>query len=290
MKKIRYLLEAVVVKFGLWVFYAMGEKCASNVASKIARFVGKKIAVNKLAYKNLSKAMPYLLESKKEKILDGMWDNLGRIVGEYPHVSHCDYSKIDRFVELSEETKKNLLQIKNSKKGAIVFSGHIGNWEVGPKVFLKYGIPVNVVYRPLNNPYVEKMTASIRGVKMIEKGISGSRKIIEALKKGEVVIILMDQKVSEGVPIKFFHDDAITATSIARIAIKYDVPMIPGRSIRIDQQFRFEVAIEEAVKYKKTGDVEQDIVNLTCKINAKLEEWIAQNPSQWFWVHNRWKK
>ncbi len=290
LKNIRYLIEALIVRLGLAFFGTLNSKKSSNIAAKISKFIGKKIAVNKLAYNNLSKAIPQLSENEKEKILDEMWDNLGRIVGEYPHIAKCSAEDIERFVELSEESKKNLEFYKNLGQGGIIFSGHIGNWEVGPKTFLRYGLPVGTVYRPLNNPYVEKMTASIRGTEMIEKNAKGNRKIVEFIKNKKFVIILADQKVSEGEPIKFFHDDAITATSIARIALKYNCPLIPARSIRIDNKFKFIVEVEKPLAFQKSDDINADILSVTTKINQKLEQWIKQYPSQWFWVHNRWKK
>ncbi len=290
LKKIRYIIEAIVVKAGLWFFGAMKVQTASNVAAAISRFVGKKISVHNLAYQNLSKAMPELSASEKEKIMDDMWDNLGRIVGEFPHIAKITVDEIENFIEMPQETKELLSAMKESKKGAIIFGAHTGNWEVGPKVFIKNGLKVSTVYRPLNNPYVEKMTSSLRGVDMIEKGVSGSRKIIEAIKSGGFVIILADQKISEGEPVQFFHDVAITTTSIAKIALKYGVNLMPARSIRINRNFKFLVELEKPLAIENTSDLNSDVLRLTRQINRKLEEWIKQYPSQWFWVHNRWKK
>lgn len=290
LKTIRYFFEAIIVQIGLWIFYMMRPQLASDVAAAIAKFVGTKISVHKLAYENIGKAMPELSAQEKEKILDDMWDNLGRIIGEYPHVTKCQIEKIHQFIEISSETQNRLEELKQSGKGGIIFSAHIGNWEIGPKVFLKNGLKVSTVYRPLNNPYVEKMTAAIRGVNMIEKSTSGNRKIIEAIKKGDFVLIMADQKVSEGEEIKFFHEMAITATSIARLALRYDIPLIPARSIRIGKEFRFRAEVEKQLAIKRSDNVNSDVLRLTREINLKLEEWVKEYPSQWFWVHNRWKK
>ena len=289
-KDARYAVEFFIVKFGLWFFGRMEPQKASDVASAIAKFVGKKISVHKLAYKNLSNAMPELSELEKEKILDDMWDNLGRIVGEYAHIAKCPTAEIESLIEMSEETRQNIEQAKQGGKGGIIFGGHLGNWEVGPKVFIKNGLHVSTVYRPLNNPYVEKLTSELRGVELIGKSTQGSRKIIDVVRKGGFVIILADQKISEGAAVKFFHDDAITTTSIARIALKYDVPLIPARSIRLGKDFKFRVETEKPLAFEKTGDVNFDLLQLTRSINCKLEEWIRQYPAQWFWVHNRWKR
>jgi KDO2-lipid IV(A) lauroyltransferase len=256
----------------------------------IAKFIGKKISVNKLAYKNISQALPELNEKQKEKIIDDMWDNLGRIVGEFGHIGACKVEDIENLFEISAQSRDNIRNLKESGKGGIIFGAHTGNWEIGPKAFLKNGLKVSTVYRPLNNPYVEKMTANLRGVSMIEKSVGGSRQIIEEIKKGGFVIILADQKISEGELVKFFHDDAITTTSIARIALKYDVPLIPARSIRLGKKFRFCVEVEKPLAFQKSENINSDVLQLTRKVNIKLEEWIKQYPAQWFWVHNRWKR
>ncbi|MBU6140126.1 MAG: lysophospholipid acyltransferase family protein [Proteobacteria bacterium] len=290
MKKIRYLLEAIIVKFGIWFFGSLRMKTASNLAARIAQFVGKKISVHKLAYKNLSNAMPELSAKEKENILDDMWDNLGRIVGEFPHVAGIAINKKDKeTIEVSQETLDNIAEFKKSG-GGIIISAHIGNWEVGQKFFLQQGLQAGTVYRPLNNPYVEKMTASIRKVEMIEKNSHGNRRIIELIKAGGTVVILADQKVSEGEPIKFFHADAITTTSIARIALRYKVPIVPARIIRIGKEIKFRAELEKPLAIPQTPDVNLAILDLSRAINHKLEQWITEYPSQWFWVHDRWKK
>jgi KDO2-lipid IV(A) lauroyltransferase len=290
LKSLRYFIEALIVKSGLWIFSSMKPQTASNFAATIAKFIGKKISVHNLAYRNISKALPELNEQEKEKILDDMWDNLGRIVGEFVHIAKMNIDDIEQLIEISPETKKNLEDLSRQGKGGIIFGAHTGNWEVGPKVFLKYGLKVSTVYRPLNNPYVEKMTSSLRGVDLIGKSVNGSRKIIDVIRKSGFVIILADQKISEGEPVKFFHDMAITTTSIARIALRYDIPLIPARAIRLGKNFKFLVEAEKALAIEKTGDINLDSLRLTRQINCKLEEWIKQYPSQWFWVHNRWKK
>ncbi len=289
-KLLRYAVETVFVVLGILVFRVMKPQSASDCASKIARFVGKKISVTKLAYKNLSNAIPDLNEAQKLEVIDNMWDNLGRIIGEFPHVCAQNIEEIGAIVEMSQQTKDNIGYIKGQGKGGIIFSGHIGNWEVGPKLFLSQGIEVSTVYRPLNNPYVEKITAKMRGVDLIEKSVSGSRKIVEVIKKGGFVIILADQKITEGEPVKFFHDDAITTTSIARIALRYDILLVPARSIRLDKKFKFIVEVEKPLAIQRSGDVNFDLINVTRTINQKLEDWIRQYPAQWFWVHNRWKR
>ena len=200
-KKIRYILEYQIVRLGMWFFMRLKPQTASNVGSKIARFIGKRISVNKLAYNNMSKAIPSLTHSKKLELLDDMWDNLGRIVGEFGHIAKFGVKEAEKYYEMSKETEENIKKMAQSKTGGIMVGAHIGNWEIGPKVFMKHGLDVSAVYRPLNNPYVEKLTSNSRVAKMIGKSAKGSRRIFQEIKNGGYVVILADQKVSEGEPV-----------------------------------------------------------------------------------------
>ena len=294
LKKIRYFLEFIVVKAGVFFFKILGYKRASNIAAKIALFIGKKIKVHQLAYKNISNALPHLNQEQKNDILDGMWDNLGRIIGEYPHIGRINNRDLAEIVSYSPAFEENIKTLQENKKGGIIVSGHIGNWEIGPKSLMARGLKVNVLYRPLNNPYVEKLSANMRGINLIEKSTKGSRQIIEAIKKGEYVIILADQKVSEGEAVQFFHDLAITTTSIARLALKYDILVTPARVIRNKNNHNFTIDLEEPIqkmqKNAKNSKKSLDAMQFTATINKTLEKWITQYPQQWFWVHDRWKK
>jgi KDO2-lipid IV(A) lauroyltransferase len=97
--------------------------------------------------------------------------------------------------------------------------------------------------------------------------------------------------MTDGEMIKFFHQEALTTVSIARLALKYNIPLIPARAIRIGRAFNFIAKIEKPIEFKKSSHItEQEVIDLMTKVNNKLAEWIKEYPSQWFWVHNRWKK
>lgn len=290
-KKIRYTLEAQIVKFGLFLFEIIGLKNSSNLGSFLAKLIGKRISVNNLARENIVKSLPNLSPEKVEEVLDGMWDNLGRIVGEFVHISNFTGHQLLNYAHLDEESQSNIEYIKQNFNGGIIFSAHIGNWEIGPKIFLEKGINVKTVYRPLNNAYVDDMTAKIRGVELISKSAKGNKQIINEIKNGNYVIILADQKISDGIWVPFFNRRALTTASIAKLALKYNIPLIPARSIRVGKEFKFLVQVEKPIEFQKTDSISEDsIISLTTKVNQKLEEWIKEYPSQWFWVHNRWKK
>ena len=287
----RYYIEVAIVKIGMLLFCFLGVDKSSNLGSFLGRRIGKLISVQKLARNNLRLSMPYLDEKQIGDILDGMWDNLGRIVGEFVHISRMSGKNLMRHIRINNDSQKNIEFLKKNKKGGIIFSGHIGNWEIGSKILLENGLNVKILYRPLNNSFVDNITASIRGIEHISKGPKGNKQIIQELKNGNYVVILIDQRVGDGILVPFFGKEALTTASVARLALKYNVPLIPARSIRVNKKFAFEVRIEKPLEFKKTGNITNGkVFTLTAKMNKKLEEWIKEYPSQWFWVHNRWKK
>jgi KDO2-lipid IV(A) lauroyltransferase len=289
-KKIRYFFEVQIVRLSLFLFKILGIKKAANFSGFLARFIGKKHKTNELARKNIKKSLPNLSDEEIEKILVKMWDNLGRIIGEFTHICAASPEELMKIVVADKKSQQNIKNIKENAaktgKGGIIFSGHIGNWEIGPKIFVANGINVKTVYRTLNNVAVDKMTSQIRGVEMIPKSSKGSKQIIEEIKKGNFIIIMADQKITGGIPVPFFGRNAKTTTSIAKLALKYSIPLIPARAIRINQESKFAVYVEEPILVQQNDDEK----SLTLKINQKLEEWISQYPAQWFWVHDRWKK
>jgi len=220
-----------------------------------------------------------------------MWGNLGSYIAEYGSVYN---KKIDifNFAKVSEKSRKTLEEIKKDKRGAILFSGHIGNWEVGLRVLKELGVPVKTVYRPLNNPFADKFINDFRkgiGVDMIAKGGKGAIQIARELKKGTKIVMLVDQRLSNGVVVPFFGRKAQTTDAVGIFASKYKIPVYPVRVIRKDMFSNFEFCVEEKMKITKKKYTKQNIIEITKLMNKKLEEWIKEYPEQWFWVHDRWK-
>ncbi len=290
LKQLRYLLETVFVLFGLIIFRLFPVNFIGNIAGKIAIFIGKKLKVHQLANKNLSLAFVGCSQNFKQQTLAKMWFNLGKIIAEFIHITTMSGKKLSKFVEINQETAQQIAIFKQQTTGGIIFSAHFGNWEIGPKTLLHQGLKVHTVYRPLNNPYVEFITAWLRGVSLIKKGTQGNRQIINAIKKGEWVIILADQKITDGIEVDFFNQPAITSASLAKIALKYQVPLVLGYILRKNEEFSFSLHLKKPLQTENLQNTEQNIKKLTLQINQNLENIISINPEQWFWVHNRWKK
>ncbi|NBO19804.1 MAG: lauroyl acyltransferase, partial [Proteobacteria bacterium] len=82
---------------------------------------------------------------------------------------------------------------------------------------------------------------------------------------------------------------AMTAPALAEIALRFDLPIIPARVIRL-KGAHFRIIVSPPLPYEKTGDTAADVQAIMLKVNQIVEEWVREYPSQWFWVHRRWPK
>lgn len=288
MKKIIHIIEFLIVKIAMLIFGAMSFSVASNVGGKIGRFIGPKLKVNKTACHNIKLAMPELSDSKVEEILIGMWDNLGRVITEFPHMDKLSAQQINQLVTL--DGQENLDFLKSS--GGFLMTGHLGNWEILPNAIARQGAPLHIVYRKANNPYVDKIIYKMREKYQLSashKSSIGARQIIKSLQNNGKILMLVDQKQNDGISVPFFGIEAMTAPGIATMALKYDTNIIPARIVRT-QTNNFRLIVYPAIKIKKTDDEREDARVLMTQINSIIESWIREYPEQWFWVHNRWPK
>ena len=114
------------------------------------------------------------------------------------------------------------------------------------------------------------------------------REIINKIKNGYSVALMVDQRVSEGPREIFFNKPAHTTTIPAQLALKYNCKLVPI-SLKRKKDIKFELNIHEPYEVIKTGNDHEDTKNITIKINKILEKMIIDNPKQWIWTHNRWK-
>ena len=264
---------------------------ASCIGGMIASTLGPLLPINARARNNLRLALPDLSHTESRRIQKKMWENLGRVVAEYPHLKKYRACPNSKYIETVGDSHLSL--IKNQPTGALMFTGHIGNWEVSGIPIIQYGIPIAFVYRAPNNYYVDYILRRARSKSItsngIPKGILGARKIVEQVKSNGYTAMLVDQKMNDGVSIPFFGSEAMTAPALAQLAIKYDLPIFPVRVERV-KGCHLRITIYPKLEITKTGNIEQDIIYTMTKVNLILEEWIRERPGEWLWIHNRWPK
>ena len=287
MKQIKYLIEFLVIIFFFIIIKLLGLRISQYFFSSIFRNIGPLFRSKKIAHYNLSLALPNIDKSQRDKIIDNMWANYGKIFSEYMFIKRFrENSKFSKKVII--ENQEELEKIKSQKKPVIFISGHFNNFELMAMHIEKSNIDLAAVYRPLNNkflnPIMEKIREKYICKKQIKKGISGTKELLKEFKNGTSIALMIDQRVSEGIKSDLFGKEALTTTIPAQFIKKFDASVVPIYIERlIDDTFRLK--IYESISF--TND--ESANDITKKLNKILEKMIMTNPDQWIWTHNRWK-
>lgn len=178
-------------------------------------------------------------------------------------------------------------------RGAIVVTGHFGNWELGGLALAQVAGSALVVARVLTNPLVEARTRRFRegnGLKVVDRRIA-VRHVLEHLRAGGCVGMLIDQNQRKGgVFVPFFGKLASTVPSPASLALKYDVPVLAAYTYRIGTGLRHCFHCDPPFELIRTGNYRADVVANTAMFTKRLEDFVRLHPDQWFWLHSRWRK
>ena len=253
----------------------------------MGRLIGAHLGISNRARHNLQRAFPGLSKSEIAEVIAGMWDNLGRVAAEYPHLRKIRVFEPDGRVET--RGLEHIDRAVAAGRRMIIFSGHIANWEIALLAAVQYGIPVAQIYRAANNPLVDRMIARFRGDagELIPKGAVAARRAIATLRRGAHLTMLADQKMNDGIPVPFFGRPAMTAPALAALALRFDCDVLPARVERLDGA-HFRLTVFPPLPLPRTGNSHADAAALMAQVNAILETWIRDRPEQWFWVHRRW--
>lgn len=289
MKKLKHILEYLLFILLTRTLRLLSVDNSASLCSFIAKKIGPYLRVTKTARKNLKRV--YSNATDIEKVINDLWDNYGRYIGEFPFINVLNSSELDKRVKVIGLEKVEAF--KKTNQPFILFLSHQANWDFVIRkindIYPKFGI----AYRKANNPYVDREILKEREndqhITMIAKGPSGAKSIIKAIKSGASLAMLVDQKMNNGIEVPFFGFPAMTAPALARISLQYQYPIVPLQIVRIRKSSYFELILHDPLKPLIDKDIEKSCYNIMLEINKILEQWIREKPEQWFWFHNRWK-
>jgi KDO2-lipid IV(A) lauroyltransferase len=288
MRRIKFTLEYLLVISFLAIIRRVPLRMASGFGGWFARSIGVRMRRSTLAESQLRTHLPQLTDTERRDVMVAMWDNLGRVIAEYPHLMA---GHLDTHIEIIG--REHVDAVIASGKSALFISGHFGNWELAPKTIQLCGLPLHLVYRPPNNPLTDRIIDRIRRSYTLGhygKGAEGAKGVLAAIRRHESIGILIDQKDNTGVAVPFLGAPAMTSPSPAKLALKYGLPVIPVRAERISgHHFRVTIYPPLAVPEPQADAQQREITYLT-QMNAVISGWIEEAPAQWFWLHRRWPK
>ena len=290
MKIIRYFVEFIIVVIFFTIFKIIGPKLSSNLGGCIGKYFGPFLRKKEIIKKNIFFAFPNISEKEMNKLINKMWENIGRVFAEYAHLNKFSiYDK--KKIKINFTNKINIEKLKNYNKPIVFFSGHFSNFELMGVCLKELNFNIGVIYRPLNNIFVNPIWELIKinsSSTLIEKGPKGSKKLIKHIKQNNSLGLLVDQRLSSSIHVPFFGRLATTTTTPAKLAIKHDALLVPMFIKRVNE-IEFEFFIYEPIVINKTNNYKKDIFNIAKSMNKKIEEFIISDPAHWLWSHDRWK-
>ena len=257
---------------------------AIRVFERFARWLGPKLSRHQVAMDNLALAFPEKSIEERERIASDSWAHMARTILEYGY--------LDEIFDLDE---KNLgagrievdnadifVKLRDDGLPAILFTGHIANFELLPMAAAKFGLVIQSLFRTPNNKYAASKVADAR--KQVAQNLIASREgasfqLMAALERGDHVGVLVDQKFRRGINVPFFGHDAPTNTLLAKLARRYDCPVHGARTVRLPNgRFRLELTDELVLPRTKDGDI--DIRGTTELVTGIVEGWVREHPEQ----------
>jgi Kdo2-lipid IVA lauroyltransferase/acyltransferase len=241
---------------------------------------------------NLKRSFPHMPARLRERVAKRSMQHMCMLAVEVLFTTRL--IRVDTFAKYVElgnfsEVLKLLLR---KDQGVIMLTGHYGNWEILGYVLATIGFPTVSVARPLDNPYVSEFVFGVRertGQKIIAKK-GATHEIVEVLDNHGVVGFIADQNAgSKGLFVDFFGRKASTYKSIALLAMQYEVPVVVGYARRVGERFHFQVACQDIIWPADWKNQDEPMRYITQRYTKAIENMVRQDPSQYLWVHRRWK-
>lgn len=279
-------LEAAVLAL-LWSVSArLTPERASQAGQKLLRTLGPRLRKSYHARRNLSLAFPDQTPAQIEALVQSMWGNFGAVLAEYPHLKAIVEQRLE--IHLGETVQF----LRQQRKPAVFVTAHLANWELAAAAVVKAGFPLTAVYAPFPNPLLNRLLQRRRqalGCDFVPKQDS-IRQLVRQLTQGKSVGFLVDQRVDSGEPVPFFGREAYTASSPARLALRFRCELIPVRVERLADA-RFRATFYEPIRPVDGAANEPDkALQMTRQLNDLFEVWIREQPGQWLCTKRRWPK
>lgn len=295
LRKARHWLVAKLAIGVMSVLRLLPADSALNFADRVARRVGPLTGRHRLTLDNLRHAYPEKSEAEIEAIALAMWGNMARLGAEYIFLDKLfdldPWSDTPGRIEVSRESIALFERIAREDRPHIIFTGHLGNFELLPVAAATFGMKVTALFRPPNNPYIAEYIQSMRASNMgaLLPSLSGaSFALASILDQGGNVGVLVDQKFISGLETTFFGRTCQTNPLLGMLARHYDCDVYPARCVRLPGN-RFRLEIEERLDLPRGPKGNVDVKATTQLVTDVVERWVREDPGQWMWFHKRWQ-
>ncbi len=227
-----------------------------------------------------------LPEGKIKTIARRSFSNLGRFAFDVIKVQKRGMDYLRRITTVSG--KENLDRALSKKRGVIALTGHVGNWELLAAYFSMLGYNVNVVASPLRDKRLNRLVNKMRtrvGLKVVDRS-KGVLSAVRCLRRGEIVGVLIDQDTSvESVVVDFLGIPAKTAIGPVWLARQTGAIVVP-LAMLMEKNGNYRIEVKQPIEL---NDDPTSIEESVERCSKEVEEFVRRDPSQWVWMHKRWK-
>jgi Kdo2-lipid IVA lauroyltransferase/acyltransferase len=288
--KFQINLEYWIARAVLGVFRALSLPRAIAFGQWIGRFGFWFPRLQRTGETNLKLAFPDLSAEERNRLLRGSFENLGRLLAAFSRFE----DKTDSLKEMIEcDELARLEAAKQKGQGVILFTGHVGAWELSSFGLSLFGHPLSFLVRRIDNPGIEEMIDRARtghGNQSIDKR-SAAREMLQILRRKGTLGILVDLNTldREAIFVDFFGKPAATTFLVAKLALRTGAQVIPVFVPWDKSRKRFVLRVDEPLSIERTGNEDADVRRLTQQYTRVVENYIREYPDQWLWIHRRWK-
>jgi KDO2-lipid IV(A) lauroyltransferase len=285
-------LESATARLLLAGFGALPQDVALRAGATMAGcayyFSGR---LRRTGERNLRLAFPDLSLSERRRLLRGCFQNLGRLLGVFSQFATANPQTLKRIIDC--EGLEHLDAAQRSGKGVILFTGHVGGWELTSFALSLFDHPLSFLVRRIDNPKIETLIDRARmrlGNRTIDK-TSAAREMLQILHGGGTLGILVDLNTldREAIFVDFFGVPASTTFMLAKLALRTGADVLPVFAPWDKQRRCFLLKIDAPLIVERTGDEEEDVRRLTQSFTSVVEDYVRRYPDQWLWIHRRWK-
>lgn len=259
--------------FGRWVLERAGPRFHKSI----------------LMRRTLELAFPERGPGEIEALLRAVWGNMGTVLAEYPHLAMICRPGSGHLEVVADGP---LEVMRATGRPPMFVAGHLGNWEVGPAGPVSQGVPIAVVYQPLENPYLDARLRALRagiGCTLLRRD-SSARELLRAAKEGCAIGLIVDHRDDDGVPLPFFGHAKLTTLAPARMALRLGTALFAARVERIGPA-RYRLSAHGPI-LPDTRDAAPELQaeQMMRKVNALFEQWIRERPGEWLCTKRPWAK
>ena len=271
---------------------ALSWDAACKVGERLGALGYRPLGIRKrIVERQIAAAFPDLSREAVVQLARESYEHLGRTFIETALLDSIGKDGLQALVE-SVEGWEEIEDVMAKGRGAILVTGHIGNWELAGSYVAARGIPLDAIVRGMANPlfdaYINHTREAI-GMTVVHDS-EAVRRTPRSLRGGRAVAFVADQGVmglaSTFVP--FFGRPAKPPRGAAVFALRFDVPVVFVVALR-KPNGRYRIVVER-IEAPQTGDRDRDVDAIVARFTQHLEKWVRAVPAQYFWQHRRWKR